>query len=223
MEALARHLRSDQSKITYNCSWTMRNLSDVATNIGDPSSLAAELVNLLRHPEEPVIICAAGIISNLTVNNERIKLAICEARGIDELVRVVDMFGRNQELLEPAVCGIRHLTNNHKAADAAQRLFLYDLAGLQKIGRWLHPAAHRPSVKAVLGVVRNLAQRPANHQILRATRTADHVFMMVSCALDALAVSQKLRVPGFGRLGLFNYSTSSCSLLTDVNRSRGCA
>ena len=47
-------------------SWTMRNLSDVATGIVDAGPLAVELVNLLRHSEEPVVICAAGILSNLT-------------------------------------------------------------------------------------------------------------------------------------------------------------
>ena len=36
LEALARHLRSEQSKITYHCSWTMRNLSDMAANIENP-------------------------------------------------------------------------------------------------------------------------------------------------------------------------------------------
>jgi len=198
MEALAKHLRSDQSKITYNCSWTMRNLSDVATGIVDAGPLAVELVNLLRHSEEPVVICAAGILSNLTVNNDRLKLAVCEARGIQELLRVVDAVGHaattggpggksKHELLEPAVCALRHLTNNHKAADQAQRLFVVELDGLSKIGRFLHPAAHRPSTKAVLGVVRNLAQRPANHASLREKHTVEQVFIALSAALDQLS------------------------------------
>jgi len=38
MEALARHLNSNHSKITYQCIWTMRNLSDVATDIQDPGT-----------------------------------------------------------------------------------------------------------------------------------------------------------------------------------------
>ena len=48
----------------------MRNLSDVATGIVDAGPLAVELVNLLRHSEEPVVICAAGILSNLTGTNK---------------------------------------------------------------------------------------------------------------------------------------------------------
>ena len=188
MEALAKHLRSDQSKITYNCSWTMRNLSDVANGIADAGPLSQELVHLLRHQEEPVVICAAGIISNLTVNNERLKLAVCEARGIQELLKVIESHGRNHELLEPAVCALRHLTNNHKAAEAAQRLFLIELDGLHKLGRWLHPAAHRPSTKAVLGVVRNLAQKPVNHQLLKEKNTVEQVFVALSSALDQLTV-----------------------------------
>jgi len=45
MEALARHLRSDHSKITYHCSWTMRNLSDVTTNIENPGEIFNHLVH----------------------------------------------------------------------------------------------------------------------------------------------------------------------------------
>ena len=108
----------------------MRNLSDVATGISDAGSLAGELVHLLRHSEEPVVICAAGILSNLTVNNDRLKLAVCEARGIQELLRVVDAIGAaaagtgrgsssQHELLEPAVCALRHLTNNHKVSQSS--------------------------------------------------------------------------------------------------------
>ena len=77
-----------------------------------------------------------------------------------------------------------------QAADAAQRLFVGpELDGLSKIGRFLHPAAHRPSTKAVLGVIRNLAQRPANHQALREKHTVEQVFIALSAALDQLAVS----------------------------------
>ena len=76
-----------------------------------------------------------------------------------------------------------------QAADQAQRLFVVELDGLSKIGRFLHPAAHRPSTKAVLGVVRNLAQRPANHASLREKHTVEQVFIALSAALDQLSVS----------------------------------
>ena len=67
-------------------------------------------------------------MSFISVNNDRLKLAVCEARGIQELLRVVDAVGHaattggpggksKHELLEPAVCALRHLTNNHKVTD----------------------------------------------------------------------------------------------------------
>ena len=47
-------------------------------------------------------------------------------------------------------------------------------------------------LQAVLGVVRNLAQRPANHQLLREKHTVEQVFIALSAALDQLAVSSDL-------------------------------
>ena len=122
---------------------------------------------MLHHNEIPIIICAAGIISNMTVNNEPLKLAICDANGIRELIQVIGVHGRNHELLEPALCGLRHLTNNHKKAEMAHRAFIYDYNGLQAVSRWIHPQGNRPCVKAALGVIRNLAQKPSNHAVMR--------------------------------------------------------
>lgn len=167
MEALAKHLQSQDQTIPYHCSWTMRNLSDVTTNIANPDGLAEKLVQLLHHRDTQVTICAAGIISNLTVNNEALKLSVCRAKGIQELVRVVDVHGQNKDLLEPAMCALRHLTNNHDNADAAQKLFIQDLDGLTKLARWMQPETNRPCLKAVLGVVRNLALKMSNHTIMR--------------------------------------------------------
>jgi hypothetical protein len=145
----------------------------------------------LYHPEIPIIICAAGIISNLTVNNEPLKLAICDADGIRELLRVIDTHGRNHELLEPAMCGLRHLTNNHKKAEAAQRMFIYDLGGLQMVCRWIHPQANRPCLKAALGVIRNLAQKPVNHPVMREKEVVHLILRLLSVYMKNVMVSQQ--------------------------------
>ena len=75
----------------------------------------------------------------LSVNNDRLKLAVCEARGIQELLRVVDAVGHattggpggksKHELLEPAVCALRHLTNNHKVTDDGYGLMFGPMTG----------------------------------------------------------------------------------------------
>jgi hypothetical protein len=101
----------------------------------------------------------------LTVRNEPFKVAVCEADGISVLLQMAQQDSRNHELLEPALCGLRHLTNAHRKADLAQRNFIHDLHGLQKVARWLQPNTNRIALKPALGIIRNLAQKPINHQV----------------------------------------------------------
>lgn len=64
------------------------------------------------------------------------------------------------------VCALRHLTSRHADAELAQnqvRLH-YGLPGVVKL---LHPPSRWPLIKAVIGLLRNLALCPANHAPLR--------------------------------------------------------
>ena len=86
------------------------------------------------------ILVGTTCIFLISVNNDRLKLAVCEARGIQELLRVVDAVGHattggpggksKHELLEPAVCALRHLTNNHKVTEG---YWLWPLAKVMKM------------------------------------------------------------------------------------------
>ena len=125
--------------------------------------------------------------------NETLKIAVFEADGIRELLRVVELNGRNPDLLEPALCGLRHLTNAHKKADIAQRNFIYDMRGLPKISRWINPDTKRPCLKAALGVMRNLALKPVNHQIMREERIVHLVLGILSVYMKNVMVSSIAR------------------------------
>ena len=63
------------------------------------------------------------------------------------------MIGLFEGITSINICSFRlkvkfnDLFKSFKAADAAQRLFVVELDGLAKIGRFLHPTAHRPSTK----------------------------------------------------------------------------
>jgi hypothetical protein len=73
-------------------------------------------------------------------------------------------------LLEPAVCALKHITNGHEQADAAQRHLLQDCKALPVLLDMLtvHMGnTHWPSVKAILGLLRNLAQKAQNQTVLR--------------------------------------------------------
>lgn len=65
--------------------------------------LIAMLVQLLSSNDINVVTCAAGILSNLTCNNQRNKVIACQSGGIEALVRTCIQAGDREEITEPAV------------------------------------------------------------------------------------------------------------------------
>lgn len=61
------------------------------------------LVQLLASNDINVVTCAAGILSNLTCNNQRNKVMVCQVGGIEALVRTVMQAGDREDITEPAV------------------------------------------------------------------------------------------------------------------------
>lgn len=64
------------------------------------------------------------------------------------------------------VCALRHLTSRHVEAEMAQNAVRLHY-GLPVLVKLLHPPSRWPLIKAVVGLVRNLALCPANHAPLR--------------------------------------------------------
>ena len=123
-----------------------RNLSDAANNIGNLQGLVRSLVELLKEQDIQLLVCSAGIIFNLTCNNQRNKLAVFNSGGLQvpykklgsflcfctkrqktgyvtrcnsplqALVYVMRRNGANTDLLDPSISALRHLTNNHEQA-----------------------------------------------------------------------------------------------------------
>lgn len=66
-----------------------------------------------------------------TVFSEVLKGAICDANGVQELLSIIERVKFEDrdaaEATEPALCAIRHLTNNHKKAEDVQRMLIYNL------------------------------------------------------------------------------------------------
>ncbi|KAF4531458.1 hypothetical protein B566_EDAN004229 [Ephemera danica] len=149
-----------------NCLWTLRNLSDAGTKMEGLEGLLQSLVHLLGSSDVNVVTCAAGILSNLTCNNQRNKVVVCQVGGVDALVRTIVNAGDREEITEPAVCALRHLTSRHVEAEMAQNAVRLNY-GLQVIVKLLHPPSRWPLVKAVIGLIRNLALCAANHTPLR--------------------------------------------------------
>merc|ERR1719400_1178972 len=166
MQALAMHLGHPSQRLVQNCLWTLRNLSDAGTKIENMDNLMSGLVALLNSTDVNIVTCAAGILSNLTCNNQKNKLTVCTVGGIEALVRTIIAAGDREEITEPAVCALRHLTSRHPECELAQNAVRLQ-GGLPQIVRLMHPPSRWPLVKAVIGLIRNLALCPANHAPLR--------------------------------------------------------
>ena len=113
-----------------------------------------------------MVTCAAGILSNLTCNNQRNKSIVCRVGGCEALVNTVIQAGDREEITEPAICALRHLTCRHPEAELAQQA-IRRTYGLQVIVKLLHPPSRWPLIKAVIGLIRNLALYADNHAPLR--------------------------------------------------------
>merc|ERR1719348_1410095 len=166
MQALAMHLGHPSQRLVQNCLWTLRNLSDAGTKIENLNNLMQGLTQLLGSTDVNIVTCAAGILSNLTCNNQKNKVTVCQVGGIEALVRTIIAAGDREEITEPAVCALRHLTSRHPECEVSQNAVRLQ-GGLPTIVRLMHPPSRWPLVKAVIGLIRNLALCPANHAPLR--------------------------------------------------------
>ena len=165
MQALAIHLGHASQRLVQNCLWTLRNLSDAGTKLENMETLMQGLVQLLGSNDVNIVTCAAGILSNLTCNNQKNKVVVCQVGGIEALVRTIIAAGDREEITEPAVCALRHLTSRHAECEVAQNAVRLQ-GGLPTIVRLMHPPSRWPLVKAVIGLIRNLALCSANHSPL---------------------------------------------------------
>ena len=187
MQALAIHLGHPSQRLVQNCLWTLRNLSDAGTKLDNLDNLMQGLVQLLGSSDVNIVTCAAGILSNLTCNNQKNKVIVCQVGGIEALVRTIIAAGDREEITEPAVCALRHLTSRHQECEVSFSLAvnrsgnihtIFSIAqvaqnavrlqgGLPTIVRLMHPPSRWPLVKAVIGLIRNLALCAANQAPLR--------------------------------------------------------
>ena len=167
MHALTSQLSQPSSRLVMNCLWSLRNLSDSATKQTGLDHLMHFLLHVLSSvKDKEMVACAIGTLSNLTCNNQHNKIVICNAQGIETIVRMLSVFGlEQQEILEPSILTLRHLTSRHPGSEHAQSVFR-NLGGLNFIAQLLAtPWANiRPPIaKAACGLLRNFALLDANY------------------------------------------------------------
>lgn len=181
MQALAMHLGHPSQRLVQNALWTLRNLSDAGTKVDGLEGLLQSLVQLLASTDVNVVTCSAGILSNLTCNNQRNKVTVCQVGGVDALVRTICNAGDREEITEPAVCALRHLTSRHVESEMAQNGVRLNY-GMQVIVKLLQAPSRWPLVKAVIGLIRNLALCQANHAPLREHGAIHHLVRLLTRA-----------------------------------------
>ncbi len=180
MQALSMHLLTPHpanpstttttNDILQNCLITLRNLSDAATRLNGLEGLVANLLNLLASTTDfTSSTIAAGILSNITCNNENNKKTALRSNGIQILLTLINqnMAVQKTQLVEPCVCALRHITNRHSEQLLAQEQ-VRTINGLSIITQLMLIKPRSWSViKAVLGVVRNFCSNQLNANHLR--------------------------------------------------------
>jgi len=167
MQALGMHLLASSQRLMQNCLWSLRNLSDAGTKQENIENLLETLVRILQSNDINVVTCAAGILSNLTCNNMNNKIKVCQVGGIEALVQTVMHADESHEdITEPCICALRHLTSRHTDAETAQKAVRMHF-GLPILVKLLNPPSKWPLIKAVIGLIRNLALSGDNHAPLR--------------------------------------------------------
>lgn len=168
MQALGKHLTGSSQRLMQNCLWTLRNLSDAATKQEGMDSLLQVLVGLLSSDDINMLTCATGILSNLTCNNAHNKTLVTQSNGVEALIHAILRAGEKEDVTEPAVCALRHLTSRHQQAEMAQNAVRRHY-GIPAIVKLLNQPYYWPVIKAVVGLIRNLALCPENQAPLRDT------------------------------------------------------
>uniref|UniRef100_A0AAR2JSH8 Junction plakoglobin n=1 Tax=Pygocentrus nattereri TaxID=42514 RepID=A0AAR2JSH8_PYGNA len=171
MQALGKHVTGSSQRLSQNCLWTLRNLSDAATKQDGLDGLLQVLIGLLSTDDVNMLACVTGILSNLTCNNARNKTHVTQNNGVEALIHALLRAGEKEDVAEPATCALRHLTSRHPEAELAQNAPYY----------W-------PVVKAVVGLIRNLALCPTNQAPLR---DADAIPKLVNLLINAHQDAQK--------------------------------
>lgn len=139
------------------------------------------MVGLLSTNDINIVTCAAGILSNLTCNNQANKTIVCQVGGIEALVRTIINANNHEEITEPAICALRHLTSRHAESEMAQNAVRLHY-GLPVIVNLLNHPSRWPLIKAVIGLIRNLALCTANHAPLRESNVIPRLVQLLNKA-----------------------------------------
>ncbi|CAF1063166.1 unnamed protein product [Didymodactylos carnosus] len=170
IEILEKQISKTKSiRIRRNCLLTVRNISDQAIRLKGMESLIQTLIHLLLTDDIVSITCSVGILNNLTYDNQTNKRFLVKINGIQRLIQTILQAGEKEEIIEPALCTLRHVTARHEQ-EAEAREAVRKLCGIPYLIKLLnikHWNKDWSTVKATIGLIKNLALSTSNLSSLR--------------------------------------------------------
>ncbi|UJR10620.1 hypothetical protein I4U23_014817 [Adineta vaga] len=173
-------------RVQQNCLLILRNLSDQAVQLENLDSLIRLLIDLLRSSDFITVTCSAGILSNLTCNHQYNKAFVVQSDGVHALINTLLQGHNKEELIEPTICTLRHVTNRHSHANEAQNI-IRSMHGYVPIIDLLNPTLYSwPIIKSTISLIRNLGLSKENLPALREANAVEKLVQILIQSYDQL-------------------------------------
>ncbi|CAF1246246.1 unnamed protein product [Adineta ricciae] len=161
LNIIEKHLRTTKSiRIRHNCLITLRNISNQATQMRDIDSLIQQLTAMLSSDDRQSVIYSLEILGNLTADNRNNKSLFVKLNGVQSVMQKLMMNSDgNDELIEAALCTLRHVTARHDLENEAREIVRksYGIGNIVKLFRDKNYNGHWGTIRATVGLIRNLS------------------------------------------------------------------
>ncbi|KRY07317.1 Armadillo segment polarity protein, partial [Trichinella patagoniensis] len=219
MQVLGQRLAHPSQRLIRSCLDCLRNLSDEATKEDNVEDLLRHLIQLLGSSDMQVVACCVDILSNLTCNNQRNKVTVCRNMGIEALIRTLQQCVTLFEIVESALCTLRHLTCRHPDVEASLNSVRLN-CGIPLICSFLNfHSQPLPVIKATLGLLRNLGSNPANLAAFREQAVVNNVCMYFVHSFQQVQQAQQAKadppiIDGVSSMDIVECSTATLHMLS---------
>lgn len=122
--------------------------------------------------------------------------------GVQALIRAVSESGIKEDILDPCMCALRHITSRHEEEETARNMIVHELHSLPIISRILYaasagicpdlglvcqppqtPVTSWMLIKALVGLLRNLSVNLDSHCGMRESGLVTGLFLLL-CATE---------------------------------------
>ncbi|KRX91783.1 Armadillo segment polarity protein [Trichinella pseudospiralis] len=219
MQVLGQRLAHPSQRLIRSCLDCLRNLSDEATKEENVEDLLRHLIQLLGSSDMQVVACCVDILSNLTCNNQRNKMTVCRNMGIEALLRTLQQCATLFEIVESALCTLRHLTCRHPDVEASLNSVRLNY-GIPLICSFVNfHSQPLPVIKAALGLLRNLGSNPANLAAFRDQAVVNNVCMYFIHSFQQVQQAQQAKadspiIDGISSMDIVECSTATLHMLS---------